>query len=243
MNSLYLDIESIPSQRLDVRNFFSEKVCADTKQKLSEVRAPSNYKDEAKIAEYINTATRNLLDGEDAAIDAELSKTGLDGSFGQVICICWAWDDGPIKSAYAVDLSLTEERRVIGDLFADVLANLGKRYCTVGHNVAAFDLRFLKQRGIVHGLSLPLGLPFEAKPWDETIFDTMLQWSGVGQRISMDKLCLALGIPGKGGISGADVWPMAQAGKFAEIAAYCCGDVERTRAIHKRMTFVETTHA
>ena len=56
---------------------------------------------------------------------------------------------------------------------------------------------------------------------------------------SMDRLCRLLGIPGKGDISGADVWPMVKAGKLAEVAEYCRGDVERTRALYNRMTFHE----
>lgn len=238
METLYLDIETIPAQRPDVRQFFAVKIGEETKTKLAEVKAPSNYKDEVKIAEYINKATSDLLNGEEAAIDSKLAETSFDGSFGQILCVCWSWGDSEIvTSACAIDLSLNEERRVIKAFFDDVYSVAGRRFQVVGHNVAAFDLRFMKQRSIVHGLRPPLSLPFDAKPWDEVIFDTMVQWGGLKAGGSMDKLCLALGIPGKGDISGADVWPMAQAGKFQEICAYCRADVERTRSIHKRMTY------
>ena len=53
----------------------------------------------------------------------------------------------------------------------------------------------------------------------------------------MDRLCKILGIPGKGDMDGSRVWPMVQSGKIAAVADYCRGDVDRTRAIHKRMTF------
>jgi predicted PolB exonuclease-like 3'-5' exonuclease len=68
----------------------------------------------------------------------------------------------------------------------------------------------------------------------------MVQWDSQ-QRAggSMDRLCRLLGIPGKGDISGADVWPMVQSGRIQEVAKYCRDDVERTRAMHKRMTFAE----
>ena len=57
-------------------------------------------------------------------------------------------------------------------------------------------------------------------------------------RISMDRLCKILGIPGKGdGPTGADVWPMVQAGRIDEVGEYCRQDVSRTREIHKRLTF------
>lgn len=236
MKTLYVDIETIPSQREDVRAYFAAKIGKETAQKLLDVKAPANYKDEVKIAEYCAAVTRSLLDGETSAIDAKVIETSFDGSFGQIVCICWAWDDGGVSVACTDDMVLSSERKVLGDFFSAI--SLGPtRFLVVGHNVAAFDLRFIKQRAIVHGMPPPLSLPFDAKPWDEVIFDTMLQWGGAKPGGSMDKLCLALGFAGKGDISGADVWPMAQAGRFAEIAEYCCGDVERTRHIHKRMTF------
>lgn len=33
------------------------------------------------------------------------------------------------------------------------------------------------------------------------------------------------------------VWDFVRAGRIADVATYCAGDVERVRAIHKRMTF------
>lgn len=238
MDTLYVDIETIPAQREDVRNFFAEKIGKETAEALADVKAPSNYKDETKIAEYIASRTKELLNGEEEAIDSKLKETSFDGSFGQIVCIGWAWNDLEITTQHVESLALLEEAIVLNRFFKDVLA-VGQRgrIQIVGHNVAAFDLRFIKQRAIVHGIRPPAAIPFDAKPWDETIFDTMLQWGGLKAGGSMDKLCLALGIPGKGGISGADVWPMAQAGKFQEIADYCAGDVERTRSIHRRMTF------
>ena len=41
-------------------------------------------------------------------------------------------------------------------------------------------------------------------------------------------------------MDGSKVWPMVQAGQIAEVADYCAGDVERTRAMFKRMTFADT---
>jgi len=78
----------------------------------------------------------------------------------------------------------------------------------------------------------------QARPWEsDKVYDTMIQFAGVGNRISLDKLCLAFGMEGKGDISGADVWPMWQAGKHVEIAEYCLSDVRKTREVYKRMTF------
>ena len=47
--NIYLDIETIPGQQPAVR----EALAADAAIEKAAVRAPSNYKDETKIAEYI----------------------------------------------------------------------------------------------------------------------------------------------------------------------------------------------
>ena len=37
--------------------------------------------------------------------------------------------------------------------------------------------------------------------------------------------------------NAGNVWPMVKAGKLDEVASYCRADVERTRAIYKRLMF------
>ena len=90
---------------------------------------------------------------------------------------------------------------------------------------------------MVQRIKPPIWFPRDPKPWGDSTFDTMTAWAGTKDRISMDRLCRILGIEGKGDISGADVWPLVKAGKVSEVAEYCKGDVERTRAIFRRMTF------
>lgn len=243
MNDLiYLDIETIPTQRQDVRDYFSESIADELAQALESVKAPSNYKDEAKIADYIETAKMNLKSEFAAKRDAAVNKTGLDGAFGQVVCVSVdTRDDGEP----AVVSGMNE-----ADLLCDLNFLMNREFDSsdnhstsiVGHNVSAFDLRFLMQRYMVNGIRPHpiIARAAQAKPWEsEKVYDTMIQFAGVGNRISLDKLCLALGLPGKGDITGSDVWPMVQAGKLAEVAEYCRQDVIKTRAVFKRMTFAK----
>jgi predicted PolB exonuclease-like 3'-5' exonuclease len=67
----------------------------------------------------------------------------------------------------------------------------------------------------------------------------MSRFCGAKDRISLDRLCRVLGLEGKTGMSGADVWPAVQAGKMDEIASYCRHDVAITRSVYKRLTFAE----
>jgi predicted PolB exonuclease-like 3'-5' exonuclease len=108
----------------------------------------------------------------------------------------------------------------------------------VGHNAIGFDIPFLWKRAMILGVKPPREFPRSPKPWGESVIDTMLLWDSQ-QRAggSMDRICRLLGIPGKGDMDGSMVWPMYQAGRLTEIAHYCKGDVERTRSMHRRMTF------
>jgi hypothetical protein len=67
----------------------------------------------------------------------------------------------------------------------------------VGHNVIDFDLRFLFQRSVMLGARPPSCIPFDAKPWDGSVFDTMTGWAGIRNRVSMDKLCKVFGFEEK----------------------------------------------
>lgn len=108
-----------------------------------------------------------------------------------------------------------------------------------GHNIAGFDLPFLKARSIILAVKPPSVLikAMNAKPWDICIADTMLLWNPDSQkRASMDKICKAFGIDGKDDFDGsmvAETWPVDP----QKVIDYCEDDVRRTRAMYKRMTF------
>jgi predicted PolB exonuclease-like 3'-5' exonuclease len=209
------DIETIPVQ--------DAGIIADI---ASEIKAPGTYKKAESIAEWEATQKQT-------AIDEAVAKTSFDGAYGQICCIGWAVDDMSIKSAVG------KEEDIINAFFNHLTEcnPRGTDSVFVGHNVSAFDLRFLFQRAIILGIQPPAFIPFNAKSWSDTIFDTMTYFAGYGNRISLDKLSKALGFEGKTGITGADVWPMYQAGKIKEIAKYCEHDVELTRNVYKRLTF------
>jgi predicted PolB exonuclease-like 3'-5' exonuclease len=209
------DIETIPVQDKSIIDSIA-----------SEIKPPATYKKPESIAEWIEN-------NKQAAVDEAVAKTSFDGAYGQICCIGWCIDDGAIKSAVGT------EKSIIETFFSDLISNNPRGIdCTfVGHNVSSFDLRFLFQRAIILGINPPAFLPFHVKPWDSRVFDTMTYFAGFGNRISLDKLSKALGLEGKTGITGADVWPMYQAGRISEIAEYCEHDVELTRNVYKRLTF------
>lgn len=223
---LFLDLESIPSQLPWVRD-----------ELRAQVKAPATYKKPESIQQWLD-------ENREVETEAAWLKTSFDGGLGQIVCIGWAWDDEPAQSIQVDDLSTGAEAMMLEQVFAAWFLHTSgthhQRPVIVGHNHLAFDLPMIWQRSIVHNVRPPLWFPRDPKPWGESTFDTMTAWAGAKGRISMDRLCKVLGIPGKGDISGADVWPMVQAGRLDEVVTYCRADVERTRQIHRRLTFAPT---
>ena len=61
--------------------------CASADERKAEVRAPSNYKDEVKIAEFIASAGRRLTTKSKQKQRKQYRATALDGTFWRgVLC-------------------------------------------------------------------------------------------------------------------------------------------------------------
>lgn len=246
---LYADIETIPAQRPDVLEEIRESCAAELAAALEGLSHPSNFKDPAKIAEWNATIriekVETLQAAHEAKVEESYRKTGLDGAFGQIACASFAYLDAePVK----IWLHEWEDPRCESDLLmalSDCLndtipQNMQRMVQVVGHNVAAFDLRFIVQRSIINGVRPHpvLMAAAQAKPWEaDKVYDTMIQWAGVGKTVSLDKLCRALSLPGKGDMDGSKVWDAIKDGRIAEVAKYCADDVRKVRAVYWRMTF------
>lgn len=217
MTYLYLDIETIPAQSDDIK----ARVAAN-------VKPPAQMKKADTIAAWEK-------EQKAAAVEEAISRTGLNGAFGHICCIGLAFDDGE-PSSISWPLNASSETETIKGFFQIASEIIGNRFpVIVGHNVAGFDIRFIWQRSIALGIRVPAWMPRDPKPWGNDVFDTMAAWAGAKDTISMDNLSAALGLPGKGEIDGSMIGQMFADGKHKEIAAYCREDIERTRAIHRKM--------
>ncbi|MGL4260780.1 MAG: ribonuclease H-like domain-containing protein [Afipia sp.] len=218
------------------------------------VKAPSDLTKEKALDELgVTDANERKFTSKDKALamwcerfgqekaeeigDANWRKTSFDATQGHICCIGWAVDDGEPFSDYIQ--TINDERDVLRCFFSDLHKHFDvrRRPLFVGHNHVGFDLPFIYRRAVILGVEPPKFLPSVPRPWDESVYDTMYQWAGHGNRISMDALCHALGIPGKDGMDGSMVCDAFLQGRIAGIAEYCRGDVVRTREIYKRMTF------
>lgn len=220
--NIVLDIETIGATRQDIRDYIA-----------AHVSPPGTITKAETLAKW-------HAESKPAAIDDAIAKTSFDGAFGQVVCIGYQLASGCKPDAiYGLDepVLLREFNRELNSVPKSEFFTT----TIVGHNVAAFDLRFLMQRYIVNNIKphLILQRAASAKPWEsEKVFDTMVQFAGVGNRISLDKLCMALGVPtSKDGMDGSMVGQYVKDGRIDEVATYCRKDVAATHQCFKRMTF------
>ena len=250
MKNLYLDLETIPAQRQDVIDEIRDEKEAELKIEIASIKPPGNYKKMDTIQEWWDTEAPRIVDAKKAECEAAIEKayrsTGLDGSFGQIAVIGFAFDDEAPQAIWSEEWDRPSTERELIEDFYNVLAEYvpakhDRMVKVIGHNVLSFDLRFLTQRSTVFAIKPPdlIRIATQAKPWeDAVIFDTMTKWSGQGKGISLDKLCKALSVlTPKTGITGATVWDWVQRGCIADVAAYCKRDIVATREVHRAMTF------
>lgn len=203
---MFLDIETIPAAGSDLPKL---KDLYDKKKKKYELAGTKYTK---KFKDFVET-------------------TNFSGSFGQILCLCYAIDDEEVECLSGKEVNILKD-------FWEIARNVD---IFVGHNVMDFDLRFIYQRSIIFGVKPTKNLSF-ARYRNDPIFDTLREWQkwniGNGGYDSLDALAQAMDIPSpKEGIDGSQVYKFYQDGKSKEIYEYCKRDVETTRKVYKKITF------
>lgn len=222
---IYLDIETIPSQRNESRELAAAKV-----------RHPGQMTKPETIAKWDE-------EQRPAAEDEQWRKTALNGAWGEICCICWQAEDGIIEQATRPTIADSEEimlRSFFDGVVEEQAKAHGRPIHWVGHNIASFDLRYLWQRAVVLGVQPPVKLRQDATPWAGTVIDTMYLWSGAKGSIKLTELCAALRVDvgHEDTIDGSQVWDEYKAGRFDVILTHCRADVARVREVHRRMEFL-----
>lgn len=187
-----------------------------------------------KKAETIEAWEKNQ---KQAAVDEAVSKTVFDGGQGEIITFGCAFDDAPAYSIQRDDKM--SEAELLTQVNESVFSQMDYQPLWIGHNICGFDLRYLWKRFIVNGITPAIKIPHDSKPWSNDVYDTMFEWAGTGNdKKSMDFVCKALGIKGKGDMDGSKVYQAWLDGEYKKIGDYCIDDVEKTREIYKRMNFL-----
>jgi len=233
MPRLYIDIETIPTTRDDVlerlrRQASADAMVAPVPGSIRKLKTPELRK--TREQEWRGSLKEGAADTAEEAIH----RTALDGGYGELACICWAFDDGEIHDA--VRGRDGGEVMLLHKFFADLRGTM-HAIKWVGHNVE-FDLRFLHHRSIINGVRSPQHIPANDAPWKGTYYDTMREWSGLRGTVKLTVLCDMLGIDiSEDDIDGSEVWQAWQQGRIVDIVDHCRADVERVREIYRRMTW------
>ena len=216
MQNIYLDIETIPCQLPEYRAKVRENI-----------KPPATIKKPESILAWME-------ENAESATDEAVAKTSFDPAHGHICCLSFAIGDEPV--AYYEARTVDDERHILSNFYA-ALPKMGMARF-IGHNVTAFDMRFILCRSIVLGVNIPTIIPRDIKPWSQEIFDTMTAWAGARGTIGQDRLAEALGLSGKGDFNGSMVAKAWADSDYGTIARYCMSDVETVRAIHKRFEAV-----
>ena len=114
----------------------------------------------------------------------------------------------------------------------------------VSFNGRGFDLPVLKYRAMVNGVSAPwlygAGDKWNsytqryATDWHCDLLDVLSDY-GASARVSLHEVSAVLGLPGKFGISGADVAGLVDEGRIEDVRHYCETDVLTTYLVYLRL--------
>lgn len=223
---IYIDIETLPSSRQDIKD--------DIRLNIS---ALANYSKPESIKKWIE-------ENGESEFDKQYRKTALDGLYGEIFSIAWALGD---EEPQAVSTVGKTEADMLRSFFAELSMTTDKHDQRigiskwVGHYVTGFDLRFIWQRCVINGVRPTVKIPYDAKPWDGSVFDTKVAWTGVGSYTgagNLDAICKAFNLPGKGDIDGSKVYDYWLEGRYDEIIEYNKDDVIKCRELYKRMNFI-----
>ena len=221
-DELFLDIETLPT--IDDR----------MKKEIAEaITPPGSMSKPETIAKWEAEEKPKLIENA-------IAKTALDGTYGRVCCITYAFGEAPVQGIIDRD-----EKVVLKKFFDDCRAKAKEKFTVsritvVGHAVNDFDLRFIWQRAVINEVSAPSILPFNASKYSEYIRDTMTMWNPApDKRISLHKLCLALGVESpkdKNGMDGSDIAYLWLKREYNKILGYCMDDTAAMRECYYKMT-------
>ena len=183
---------------------------------VEQTEAPSNYKDEKKIAEYIKAKTEEKKD-----------KMALDLDFCTIRAMAWNIGTECIEPEIHVINTIEEEIKALEDFWN---ASEGKYLC--GYNIIGFDLPIIIRRSWV--LPIMNYRKISISRYNAEIIDLMyrLYYDQIKDFKKLDKVCDIYGINNlMPGYDGSMVKDMDD----KTIKHYCLNDLRMTCQLAKKM--------
>ena len=193
-----------------------------------------------------------LPDSPDAAVAeamfarrlAETESTFLPLEQHRVVAISALLRSGDQFQVWSIGTAESPEEELLQRFFGGLDRH---RPTLVSWNGSGFDLPVLHYRMLRHGVAAPTY-------WDSGELDRDFKWNNylnryharhldlmdvlsgyqARGRAGLESMALLLGLPGKLGMAGDQVWPAFAAGRIGEIRDYCETDVLNTYLIYLR---------
>lgn len=198
---------------------------ADVETYLEPVSAPSNYRDESKIAAYIAEETKRQLDR--AALDIDLARL-----------VALGWDDGKDSGVYIIRDEVAE-RTILGEFWHRFWpVYVPGNTIAVTFNGLGYDLPLLLRRSLYLGVTAPKLQLDRYKHVDVIDLLALLNLDGRLKSHSLRFYAQRFGISVDDESTGADTGGLVAAGDWEAVEAHCAADVATTKALAKRMNIL-----
>ena len=190
---------------------------------LEPVSAPSNYKDEAKIAAYIAEAQQQAL-----------SKCALDPDLARIVAL--GMSD---PQTGAVDVLTANSDLEEASLLTALWSGLRGQVTVIGYNVIGYDLPVLMRRSLYLGVKAP-SIQID-KYRHPTVIDLMqvLSYNGAMKYRGLAFYLKRVGIPHDDTVTGADIGRLVAEGNWPAVEAHCLNDVTATTALARWMGVIQ----
>ncbi len=191
------------------------------------ISAPANYKDEAKIAAYIESAKRK-----------EIDRAGLDLDLCEIVAIGWHRTDNDTGRAWT-----RQHGSEVEMLTAFWLAAETSGLPLLGFNVLHFDLPVLLRRSLYLGVSAPV-ISIDRYRHDRVIdLAEVLSYGRKELLRSLSFYAKRFGIEHDDSVSGADIAGLVAKGDWTKVEHHCWDDVQTTVALARRVGVISAVPA
>lgn len=214
---IFIDIETIPTGE---------------KPQLSELKPPAQMTKAETIQKWMEDT-----EAREADLDKIYRKRALDYMQGQVLCIAYAIEDGPVAG-----IINDSEEALFKQLEADLMENKtiesmfrqGSPVVWISYNGRAFDYPYLSLRAAKYGCKF---LSMALRPFNERehLLDVMKMITHTDAKgmTSLDSACQFFCVPTpKDQMDGSMVYDEYLAGNGNKILEYCMADVAAMRKIY-----------
>lgn len=191
---------------------------------LETPRAPSNWKDPAKIAQYVAEKQNE-----------EVERAGLDLDLAQIVAIGVMYEGGQEPSV------LTAEHATEADMLRWLWQSIGTRV-TIGYETLQFDLPMCLRRSLYLGLQAPL-LNLDKYRTPHIDLRQVLSHNGAFKWRSLDFYCRRFGLDvPDDSVTGADIPHLVAESNWAAVADHCASDVMKVAALAKRLGYLKVNY-